>query len=263
MEPLAAAAKHLPSRFQTFEPARVHRSAIQNAPYNPRDMSDESRRRLKENIGKKGLQATLTWNKRTGNLVAGHQRLSVIDSLEGTKDYWLDVAVVDLDDKAEREQNLFMNNPLAHGDWNIDKLAGLFKDDKIDADAAGFAAADIYQLFGDVPGSHNAEYLDRLADGVRKTAEMVQGIAENVDLRDHIHFYSVVVFKDNDTREAFTDALGFEDNRFVDGRALLRKLNLDPDDPTGEKKKAAEAEAAAAEAGAAGGPPDADEPAGE
>jgi hypothetical protein len=81
---------------QKFVSARIHRKQIKNAPYNPRQIDDHARKKLKENIKKKGLLDALVWNKRTGNLVSGHQRISILDDIAGTDKYLLDVSVVDL-----------------------------------------------------------------------------------------------------------------------------------------------------------------------
>lgn len=73
------------SRYQSYETEVISRSQIKNAPYNPRIMGKEAKARLKRNISQHGLVAAPTWNRRTGNLVGGHQRLSQLDTLEKTK----------------------------------------------------------------------------------------------------------------------------------------------------------------------------------
>jgi hypothetical protein len=42
--------------------------------------------------------------------------------------------------------------------------------------------------------------------------------------RDDSNFYLIVVFQDHGSRKAFTDSLGLVDNRFVDGRELLKLI---------------------------------------
>ncbi len=115
------------SKFQRFDVERWHRSRIQGAPYNPRTLSDAARAKLRANLdvdaGGVGLLDPLTVNRRTGNLVSGHQRLAILDALEGREDYSIDVSVVELSDKQEREQNIFFNQRGAQGDWDA-KLLG-------------------------------------------------------------------------------------------------------------------------------------------
>src|SRR4051812_18566168 len=90
------------SKYQRFTTERVHRRDLKNAPYNPRKIDEHARKKLKAIVKRDGLIQTLTWNKRTGNLVGGHQRISLIDELEGTDDYFLDVAAIDVDLKKEK-----------------------------------------------------------------------------------------------------------------------------------------------------------------
>src|ERR1043166_155288 len=75
----------------------VHRSQIKEVAWNPRDMNDEERRLLAQSLKKFGLVTLLCWNKRSGNLVGGHQRLVELDKRMGSKDYRLTVNVVDLE----------------------------------------------------------------------------------------------------------------------------------------------------------------------
>lgn len=62
------------SKYQNYDTETISRDMIKNAPYNPRIIDKEAKRRLRKNIAKHGLVSALTWNKRTGNLVGGHQR---------------------------------------------------------------------------------------------------------------------------------------------------------------------------------------------
>jgi hypothetical protein len=57
--------------FEKFEVVEIHRSLIKNAPYNPRQITDDARERLGNNIEKVGLLTPLVWNAETGNLVLG------------------------------------------------------------------------------------------------------------------------------------------------------------------------------------------------
>ena len=79
--------KNKVTRFQSFVVEEVGRELLKNAPYNPRRITDDARARLKAKIEKVGLVTPLVWNRRTGNLVGGHQRLSILDELEARQDY--------------------------------------------------------------------------------------------------------------------------------------------------------------------------------
>lgn len=129
------------SKYQKFEAQEIHRTQISNAPYNPRRIKDTARAKIKKNLKTVGLLSTLVWNKRSGNLVSGHQRLSQLDALEGTEDYTLTVAVVDLDDKTEKEQNIFFNSTTAQGYFDFDALIEILPD--VDYQAAGLGETDL------------------------------------------------------------------------------------------------------------------------
>ena len=132
----------------------LKRSAIRFASYNPRKISEESRKTLKRGIKKFGLVGGIVVNKRTGfTVVSGHQRLSVMDELQkynpDTKEnnyrIRVDVVdVVDMDEKSEKELNILANNPNAQGTWDYDALRELVPD--IDYKDAGLTDADLNMI---------------------------------------------------------------------------------------------------------------------
>lgn len=141
------------SRFQKFSAETIHRKKISGVSWNPRTITPAQRRKLKRSIEKFGLSETLIWNRRTGNLVGGHQRLSLLDELEGTDDYSLTVSVVDLDDATERALNVALNNPEAQGAYDLDLLAnvvgGLLDTSPALVQDAGLDRSSLAMLFGD------------------------------------------------------------------------------------------------------------------
>lgn len=74
------------TKYQSFDTETINRSMIKNAEYNPRIMDEKAKKRLKNTIRTHGIVSALTWNKRTGNLVGGHQRLEQLDALEKNPD---------------------------------------------------------------------------------------------------------------------------------------------------------------------------------
>lgn len=211
---------------EAFTMGRVHRSELKNADYNPRNMTNEARKKLRRGLKRHGLLAPITWNKRTGNIVGGHQRVSALDAEHGGTDYELTVAVVDLDERREREANILLNNHEAMGDWDIGKLGSMLKDAELDMDGTGFDMADVYRIFGDAPMlDRDGNAVDELADKLRETKERQEKhLGEVCADRDSEDFYVVVVFKDAADRRSFIDGLGLDDNRFQDGRRLRALL---------------------------------------
>lgn len=139
------------NKIKQAEQRTVKRSEIQFASYNPRVISDDARKKLKKNMQTIGLLGGVVWNMRTGNLVSGHQKVSIMDSVNrynpetGDNDYEFRVEVVDFDEKTEKEQNLFMNNKAVQGTYDDDMLRSLLSE--IDYVNAGFEDMDL-QLLG-------------------------------------------------------------------------------------------------------------------
>lgn len=136
-----------------YQPMQVEilRSQINFANYNPRKISDKARNLLKKNLKKVGLLGGVVFNKATGNLISGHQRISIIDEVNhynpDTKDndYTLRVECVEMDEKSEKEQNIFMNNKNVQGEFEDDMLRELLTG--IDYENAGLEEFDL-QLLG-------------------------------------------------------------------------------------------------------------------
>jgi DNA modification methylase len=102
---------------------RVSLAKIKPAAYNPRVQlkpGDPEYSRLEKSIAEFGYVDPLIWNERTGNLVAGHQRLTILKA-KGVKA--ADVSVVDLDATQERLLNLAHNK--VKGRWDQEALAEL------------------------------------------------------------------------------------------------------------------------------------------
>ncbi len=212
------------SKFEKFQLVEVNRDQIKAAPYNPRQMTDKAKKNLRSHIKRVGLVEPLVWNVRTGNLVGGHQRLGQLDVLEGNRQYKLHVAQVDLDEMAEKELNIALNNPENQGDWDLEKLESLIKVDQISIENAGFDVGGVYQLFGDTPLIEQPEQLQKMADAIRRVKEAEAEARESLNDRDDVNYYMVVVFRDHKSRLTFTQSLGLPDNRFVDGKHLQKLI---------------------------------------
>ncbi len=143
------------SKIKQPENREIQRSKINFANYNPRKITPEARKKLKANLKRVGILGGIVWNEVTGNLVSGHQRVSVIDEVNKynseTKenDYLIRVEVVQMDEKTEKEQNIFMNNRNIQGDFDSDMLRTLL--DGIDYNLAGLDDFDLNMLgIGDI-----------------------------------------------------------------------------------------------------------------
>lgn len=98
-------------------------SELKDAPYNPRiNVKDnpEFYKKLKHSIDKWGIVEPIIWNKRTGNVVGGNQRLAI---LQDNNVQETEVVVVDLPDNDEKALNIALNK--ITGDWDMPKLNDL------------------------------------------------------------------------------------------------------------------------------------------
>ncbi len=195
------------SKYQAYETEVINRDQIKNAPYNPRIMDEGAKKRLKKNIAKHGLVSALTWNKRTGNLVGGHQRLEQLDILEKSKNYELTVCVVDVDEREEAALNVQLNNPSMQGEWDLDKLAMISEDFDLDlSEDLGFTDSDIDFMFeGDERFSQLFDTQEK--ENMRGDLEAVKAAraesAERLKERNSIDWFTVIVFENEDARNEF------------------------------------------------------------
>lgn len=219
--------------YEKYEIVEINRQQIKNAPYNPRVISDKNKARLKENIRKVGLIQPIVWNERTGNIVSGHQRIEIIDALEKTYDYLIKVARVDLDEATEKQQNIFMNNPEAMGAFDMDGLEVLMKDQTLDVEMMGFDVADVYRIFGEAAVADEA--LAEMSNNLHKMRDGFDKIKNRSNDRNNIDYFLIVIFKNHESRLEFTGRLGFDDDRYIDGRRLLGILRPDENDANREE----------------------------
>ena len=121
------------------------------AKYNPRkDLKpgDPEYEKLKKSMETFGYVEPIIWNKRSGQIVVGHQRLKILQHQGETE---IECVVVDLDETQEKELNITLNK--VSGDWDLPKLADLLSelDNGIfDISLTGFDAAEIEHLFSQV-----------------------------------------------------------------------------------------------------------------
>lgn len=190
------------TKYQNYDTEIITRSMIKNADYNPRFMDKEAKKRLKKNIAKHGLVSALTWNKRTGNLVGGHQRLEQLDALENSKDYELTVCVIDVDEREEAALNVQLNNLSMQGDWDFDKLANMAEEFDLDLkEDMGFTETDIDLMFdGDDRFSQlfESKEAEDLREKVQKVKEAKASSVERMKEKNCIDWFVVIVF---DTQE--------------------------------------------------------------
>jgi len=123
-------------------------SALIPADYNPRkDLKpgDPEYEKLKRSLDQFGYVDPIIWNKATGRVVGGHQRLKVLKD-SGVEE--VECVVVNLDEEHEKALNIALNK--ISGEWDKDKLALLITDlqgTEFDVSITGFDQAELDDLF--------------------------------------------------------------------------------------------------------------------
>jgi ParB-like chromosome segregation protein Spo0J len=95
------------------------------APYNPRltlQPGDAAWAKLERSLAEFDLVQPIVWNRRTGHVVAGHQRLRILEHHGRTE---IECVVVDLPLEKEQALNVALNNSSVGSDWDPGKLLNL------------------------------------------------------------------------------------------------------------------------------------------
>jgi len=125
---------------------------LKPADYNPRQdlkPGDAAYEKLTRSLEEYGYVQPLVWNKTTGNVVGGHQRLKVLKAQGVTE---VDVVVVELTLEKEKALNLALNK--IQGDWDQQKLAEILEElitlPDFDLELTGFDAPEAQQIIDEV-----------------------------------------------------------------------------------------------------------------
>ncbi len=120
---------------------------INPAAYNPRkdlQPGDPEYEKLKRSIQEFGYVEPIVWNKRSGNIVGGHQRYKVLLDMGISE---VDCVVVDMDETKEKALNLALNK--VRGDWDYLKLKDVLQEldtGEFDIELTGFGMDEIEDL---------------------------------------------------------------------------------------------------------------------
>ncbi len=91
-------------------------SELSPAPYNPRIISEGALSGLRSSVERFGLVEPIVWNRLSGRVVGGHQRLNVLRQIGETE---TQVVVVNLDETEEKALNVALNNPAIAGEFTV------------------------------------------------------------------------------------------------------------------------------------------------
>ncbi|MBO5217519.1 MAG: ParB N-terminal domain-containing protein [Alistipes sp.] len=223
-------------KYKQSETIVIRRSQINFAPYNPRKEDPEVVKKLKKNFKSVGFLGGIVWNTNSSYLVSGHKRVQTLDIMndyDGTEstDYDIKVEAVELDDKTEREQNIFMNSPSAMGEFDMEKMKILVPE--IDYHNAGLSEADM-NIYGIAIAEETISVgVASIVDDFeavekpyeeRKAAvkEMKNQIKKQAEAKvDDIESFVMINFKSYKTKSSFMLRFGFPpDGQYIDGETF-------------------------------------------
>jgi len=134
-----------------MEIVKMKLSELNPAEYNPRKAltpGDPAYEKLKASILSFGNVEPIVWNRSTGNVVGGHQRLRVLLDLGVTES---EVSVVKLSEVDEKRLNIALNK--ITGEWDDEKLISLLADltaNGADVYPTGFDEQELSSMFADL-----------------------------------------------------------------------------------------------------------------
>jgi DNA modification methylase len=151
----------------------VNLADLSPAPYNPRRISDEAAAGLARSLDEFGDISGITFNRRTGRLVTGHQRVDQLRARHGDLEVkrgvirtpdgeTFRVRFVDWDEATEKAANLAANNPHIGGEWDDGIEALLREVGDISPDLFGDLNLDalLAEVVGDGPDEAKAGHTD-------------------------------------------------------------------------------------------------------
>lgn len=214
------------------------RSEIHFAAYNPRTISSEALANIRRNIKKIGLLGGIVVNIATMNIVSGHQRITVLDQLHKfdpeTKenDYQVRCETINVDEKTEKEQNIFMNSHNAQGEFDWDKMQLIIGE--IDIKSAGLEESDLRLIDIKLPEADKGEN-DQILNDIaifqkpyeeRKAAIKQAKAAQREKAAERSQTsYFVIRFESVENKEFFLERFGYDpSDEYIQGELFSDKI---------------------------------------
>lgn len=221
------------SKYQKFNMVEIARSEIKNAEYNPRTITKEAAKKLRKTLKEHGLVTPITHNKRTGNIVGGHQRIAALDSLHRNSEFIIEVAQIDVDEQEEVKLNLLLNQTDIQGEYDWDKVKDLSEafdidlegDALFDPSTLDFAfAGDEDFLTGDEESAATQQAeIDKIKEMKKAGREARKGADDHFLHNDD--YMLTLVFENNDEKHNFMAKIEApKEEKFMKARDVIKRM---------------------------------------
>lgn len=178
----------------------------------------------------------VAWNPNSKNLIGGHKRVMAHDiyyAYDGTKnDYDIKVEAIELDEKTEKEQNIFLNKK--QGKFDRVRLFDLLQE--IEPINAGFSQDEIRTLEAMVPSvgmvseavnvssdmntTVDLDAINKVKDAKKKQAN--RAFLQQVEMNNSL----IVKFDTAEEKAYFCESIGIDFNlTTIDGNVLVSKMD--------------------------------------
>jgi len=231
------AKKKLPELKQS-ETAIIKRSQISMHPKNPKHHTEADIKKQLKNFRKVGYLGGIIFNKTTGNLISGHKRLQSIDLFYGNSpdkpvDYDVRVEVVEMDEKTELEQLIYLDARSTNTQQDLQLLAEILP--SIDPKEAGLEDIDIQLIVAETPELEiNAaqEYKDDFKAIEKPYEERKEAIKElkkqikDETFRQQGTPYITLSFDSYENKAQFLETLGYDSEQtIIKGEEFFERVN--------------------------------------
>jgi hypothetical protein len=220
-------------------PMKIKRSQINFAPYNPKRHTEQAVKQQQRNFKRVGYLGGIVWNRTTGNIVSGHKRIMAMDmeyKYNGNPetDYPVRVEMVEMDEKQEKEQNIFMDAKSTNTEQDYFLVASLLPD--IDYENAGITTSEYENMIllntpednydittitvEDIAESKKPETKEAIKEKKRIQAEIAQKRHQDQEA------YVTLSFSSYEEKGIFCEMFGYnpDTTKYIKGEEFLSKL---------------------------------------
>lgn len=220
----------------------VKRSQINFAPYNPKKHTSDAIKKQLKNLQNIGYLGGIVWDETTGNIVSGHKRVMAFDlhyKYDGTTntDYSINVGVVKMDEKTEKEQNIYMDARSTNTEQDLDLIYSILPE--IDYKNAGLTNEDIQFIGADfnmdkIGIDYISNDFEELNASVKDQKEQQKQVVKDIKRKiahkasekaKNITSYVVINFDNFQNKSAFMQRFEFDKNeQFINGELFSEMI---------------------------------------